>query len=184
MIEQGREIGKWHERIVVKLPTNKEGFKARTTLRQQGIAINNTLVFSQQQIIAICLHEKLAQQEYHVGNKPQPPFISPFLGRLDDRGEDGISLLRNGLHIKNTFFNPDSAWLLSSSIRNIYHVKATIGMGCDIMTAPAKVYREWFSLAPETSILEPENPLQSIPAWEPSNELLAINTLEAFHQAI
>ena len=59
MIEQGRDIASWHERVVVKLPTTLEGFKARTALREEDILTNNTLVFSQQQIFAICLHEKI-----------------------------------------------------------------------------------------------------------------------------
>src|SRR5579863_1224599 len=91
MVEQGRDIATWHERIYVKLPTTIEGFKARTNLRFEGIPINNTLVFSQEQIYAICLHEKLVHEELPIINKLWPPFISPFLGRLDDQGEDGLS---------------------------------------------------------------------------------------------
>src|SRR5579883_1423586 len=77
MIEQGKDIATWHERIYVKLPTTIEGFKARTALRKEGIAINNTLVFSQEQIYAICLHEKVIRETYNVGDKHWPSFISP-----------------------------------------------------------------------------------------------------------
>src|SRR5258708_7577920 len=123
MIEQGSDIATWDKRIYVKLPTTIEGFKARTRLRRQGIPINNTLVFSQEQIYAICLHEQLIQKEpQHIATQ-WPSFISPFLGRLDDRREDGIAMLRHGMELKNAHFGPDVAWMLSASIRNAYHVQ-------------------------------------------------------------
>ena len=62
MVEQGREIAKGHDRIVVKLPTTMEGFKARTALRRNKVLINNTIIFSQQQVVAVYLHEKLIQK--------------------------------------------------------------------------------------------------------------------------
>lgn len=186
MIEQGRDIATWHERIYVKLPTTVEGFKARTTLRKEGVAINNTLVFSQEQIYAICLHEILVYNEYNTVNKFGPPFISPFLGRLDDQGEDGLSLLANGLYIKNTFFNRNALWMLSSSIRNSFHVKRTIDLNCDIMTAPAKVYREWLALSEEQkkSSQNPAPHLQQIAVWQPFDALKNINSLDKFMHAI
>lgn len=88
MIEQGRDIATWDSRIYVKLPTTLEGFKARTALRAQNIPVNNTLVFSQEQIFAITLHEKIMRATNKIDN-PWPPFISPFVGRLDDGGENG-----------------------------------------------------------------------------------------------
>lgn len=184
MIEQGREIAKWHERIVVKLPTTKEGFKARNTLRKEGIAINNTLVFSPAQIFAVCLHEKLIQTTYHVNNIFQPPFISPFLGRIDDRGEDGLTLIEQGLTLRNMYFAKDTTWILASSIRNLYHIKRIVDMDCDIITAPAKVYQEWFTLTDQTSIIKPDPPLKPIASWQPSNELLSLTSLDAFMAAL
>ncbi|SRR5258708_7900719 len=186
MIEQGRDISTWHERIVVKLPTTLEGFKARTVLRKEGTAINNTLVFSQEQIYALCLHELLVHKEFNPTNNFWPPFISPFLGRLDDLGEDGIILLANGLYIKNTYFNKDMSWLLSSSIRSIYHMKRTIDLNCDLITAPAKVYKEWFSLSEEqkNAIQNPAPNLKQIPLWYPSEALKQIDTIEKLLQAI
>jgi len=185
MIKQGREISAWHERIYVKLPTTVEGFKARSVLRKEGAAINNTLVFSQEQIYAICLHELLLHKEYPTENKYWPPFISPFLGRLDDQGEDGLSLLANGIYVKNTFFNRNALWMLSSSIRNTFHVLRTIELNCEIMTAPAKVYREWFALsADQKKTLNSTPGLQQISVWQPFNALKDINTLEKFMQAI
>lgn len=186
MVEQGRDIAMWHKRMYVKLPTTIEGFKARTVLRKEGVAINNTLVFSQEQIYAICLHENLVHKEYNKANTLWPPFISPFLGRLDDQGEDGLLVIENGLRIKNTFFTPDIAWMLSSSIRNTYHVKRTIELNCDIMTAPPKVYREWFALTEEQkqSLSQPVTNLRPIQAWYPPEELKNIHTIDDFIQAL
>ena len=102
MVEQGREIAKWHERIHVKLPTTIEGFKARTVLRQLGIPTNNTLVFSQEQIFAICLHEEIIQRQTPIKNT-WPPFISPFVGRLDDLDFNGMDLIADGIKLKKMF---------------------------------------------------------------------------------
>lgn len=186
MIEQGRDIATWHERIYVKLPTTLEGFKARTALRKEGIAINNTLVFSQEQIYAICLHEKLVKELYHVENKFWPPFISPFLGRLDDKGEDGISMLQHGMELKNTLFAQDTAWMLSASIRNAYHMKKTIDLQCEIMTAPAKTYTEWFTMSDEqkNELTQPVENLTAVPVWEPSDAIKNIQTMEDFMSVI
>lgn len=188
MVAQGKEIAAWHERVVVKLPTTLAGMKARTLLRKERISINNTLVFSQQQIFAICLHEHLVQQTFGPIEHPWPPFISPFVGRLDDVGEDGMSLVENGMRLKTHFDRNLSIWMLSSSIRTIQHVKRTIACGSDIMTAPAKVYREWFSQTAEQKeemdVTTYAQTLKPIPFWEPPQELLSINTLEAFDNAL
>lgn len=186
MIEQGRDIATWHERIYVKLPTTLEGFKARTTLRKEGIAINNTLVFSQEQIYAICLHEKLIKEINHIENKFWPPFISPFLGRLDDKGENGLSMLQHGMELKNSQFSPDITWMLSASIRTTYHMKRTIDLQCEIITAPAKVYKEWFALSEEekNQLIQTVPNLTDIPAWQPSDAVKNVQTIEDFMSII
>lgn len=185
MAEQGREIASWHPRVVVKLPTTLEGFKAREILRKEGISINNTLVFSQQQVYAICLQEMLLQKE---GAKQGtwPVFISPFLGRLDDKGEDGIGLLDDVLRIKNTYFNPDLSWMLAASIRNSYHLKKTLESNSELTTVPAKVLREWFSLTDEQkeALTQPTPDLVKILSWTPPEELKNIQNLEDFTKAI
>lgn len=180
MIEQGKDIATWHERIYVKLPTTIEGFKARTELRKLGIAINNTLVFSQEQIYAICLHEELIRQTFNPKPNQWPSFISPFLGRLDDRGEDGLSMLKHGMELKNSNFDPNISWMLSASIRNTYHVQQTIAVNCEIMTAPAKVYKDWF----QNNISQAVPNLKEIPVWTPSDEVKKIQTIEDFTNAI
>ena len=197
MIEQGRTIAKWHERIVVKLPTTLEAFKARTTLRREKILINNTLVFSQQQVLAVCLHEKLLQQEGSIENDwpasnasrsdaGWPPFISPFVGRLDDKGEDGIALIEHAMRQKRAHnFTP---LILLSSVRKLEHVKRGIDCEVDLMTSPGKVYEEWFPLTAEQRTAIDSKAyatnLKTIDYWDPDPELLAIDSVDSFMEAL
>lgn len=184
MIDQGKDIATWHERVVVKLPTNLEGLKARSALRKAGIAINNTLVFSQEQIFAICLHEKIMNKLYGPIKNTYPMFISPFVGRLDDIGIDGMQLVEHGMKIKSLI--GIEIWMLAASIRRVEHVQRSIDCKSELITAPAKVYREWFDSAndqrPATKDYTAN--LQSIPYWQPPEELLKIDTENAFFQAI
>ncbi|MBI1982344.1 MAG: hypothetical protein HYS68_02060, partial [Candidatus Levybacteria bacterium] len=137
MIEQGKEIKKWSEKIVVKLPTTIEGFKARTELRKAGIPINNTLVFSQEQIFAICLHEQIIQKTFGSLVNPEPaegypPFISPFVGRLDDKGIDGMMLVEHGMKIKKLF--EVKLWMLEASVRKPEHIKRGTNAKVELLT--------------------------------------------------
>ena len=185
MVEQGRAIAKWHERVVVKLPTTLEGFKARTILRREKVAINNTLVFSQQQVFAVCLHERLIQQTQRI-ESPWEPFISPFVGRLDDRGEDGMTVVEHAMRLKRAHnFTP---LILLSSVRRIEHVKRGLDCEVDLMTSPGKVYQEWFPITTEqreaVNTKSYANNLKPIDYWEPDPELLAIDSLDSFMEAL
>lgn len=187
MIEQGKEIRKYHERVVVKIPTTLEGFKARTELRKAGVPINNTLVFSQEQIFAICLHEQLIQKNYEPAPNLYPPFISPFVGRLDDREIDGMSLVEHGMKIKKMFeeVSNGTPWMLEASVRNATHIKRGINDGVELLTAPAKVYREWFSQG--AIVNHPKgvhSNLAPIAYWEPPKILFVIKTIDEFMEAI
>lgn len=184
MIEQGKEITTWHERVVVKLPTTLEGLKARTALRREKIMINNTLVFSQQQIFAICLHEQIMQKEFGPINDLFPPFISPFVGRLDDIGEDGMQLVEHGMKLKNLF--SAKIWMLEASTRNITHIKRSISAHVELLTAPASLYKTWFTTTPveQGTTTNLSNNLKSIPYWNPPQELLKIDTIDAYMKAI
>lgn len=190
MIAQGRQITTWHERVVVKLPTTIEGFKARTLLRKEKVPINNTLVFSQTQIFAICLHENVIQKLFGPISNLYSPFISPFVGRLDDQGEDGMAVVEQGMKIKRLFdaAPPGAPWMLEASVRRPEHIKRGIDAGVEILTAPAKVYHEWFALSEaEQNAIDPTSYAQSltkIPYWNPPEELRSINTVEGFMDAI
>lgn len=193
MVEQGREIATWHRRVVVKLPTTLEGFKARSILRREKIPVNNTLVFSQAQIFAICLHEQIMQQHYGPIDDLWPPFISPFVGRLDDIGENGMDIVRQGMKIKRLFTTtlPKSTlaiWMLAASVRTTHHMAAGIAANTELITAPAKIYREWFALShdEQEALVKPVNQttLKPISYWNPNPALFKLDTEETFMDAL
>lgn len=183
MVKQGLEISQWHKRVSVKVPTTFEGFKARTELRKKGISVNNTLVFSQQQIFAICLHEKIIQELYQP-NGTFPPFISPFVGRLDDTNQDGMMLVENGMKIKENFNY--EVWMLEASVRKPEHIERGIISEVELITAPAKAYKEWL-LEPKDQLIDVMDYAQNleiVPYWNPSKELMEIDSIEGFESAI
>lgn len=182
MIEQGRQIARWDNRVVVKLPTTIEGFKARTALRSESILTNNTLVFSQEQIYAICLHEEIIERNFMPQSK-WSPFISPFVGRINDQEFDGMDLVKQGMKLKK-IFNVD-LWMLEASVRTVADVRDGINMQTELITAPAKVYREWFALnEPDSDTADPETILNQIPHWQPPDAFLTTNTIEDFYRLI
>jgi transaldolase len=124
MVEEGRHLAKLHRNIVVKCPMTKEGLKATKRLSDEGIRVNVTLVFSAPQAI--------------LAAKAGAYFVSPFVGRLDDIGEDGMGLIRD---IVTIFGNYDfKTEVLVASVRNPIHVVQAGLAGADICTLPAKVF--------------------------------------------
>ena len=191
MANQGEEIASWNERVYVKLPTTIEGFKARTILRGKKISINNTLVFSQQQIFAITLHESIIQKA-DPGNKPRwPQFISPFVGRIDDLGENGMQIIEHGMKIKEAFAqinNQPFTWMLASSIRRVEHLKRSIELNSEIITAPGKIYKEWFSFTKEQQeqidTQAYAESLVPVSYWQVPQATQEIGTMDAFMNAV
>lgn len=186
MIEQGHEIASWHKNIVIKLPTTIQGFRARTALRRAKIPTNNTLVFSQQQIFAICLHEEIMQKIFGPINNTWPPFISPFVGRLDDVYDDGMYLVEQGIKIKQQFYS--KIWMLEASVRTPEHIKCGIEMRCELITTPAKTYKMWFQMSDnQKNSLDTTSyrkGLSKNPTWTPSVDIRSIETIEQFMNAI
>jgi transaldolase len=124
MIEEGRHLAKLHKNIVVKCPMTKEGLKATKTLSDEGTRVNVTLVFSAPQAI--------------MAAKAGAYFVSPFVGRLDDIGLNGMDLIRDIVAIFNNYeFKTE---VLVASIRNPGHIIQAGLMGADICTMPAKVF--------------------------------------------
>lgn len=182
MAQQGQEIAKWHERVVVKLPTTVEGFIARTALRKNGIPTNNTLVFSQQQVFAICLHEQLVVDLYKPSKNLWPTFISPFVGRLDDISENGMDLVRNSMKIKSLFQTP--LWILEASVRTPEHIRLGIESETELITGPAKLYKEWFTSPNVSQNTTSQTNLKSIPYWNVPQDLLKIKSMDEFMDAL
>ena len=124
MVEEGKHLAKLHPNIVVKCPMTKEGLKATRTLSDESIRVNVTLVFSAPQAI--------------MAAKAGAYFVSPFVGRLDDIGENGMELIRNIVTIFNNY--EFTTQVLVASIRHPIHVVQAGLYGADICTMPAKVF--------------------------------------------
>ncbi len=125
MVREGRDLAKIAPNIVVKCPLIVEGLKAVRILKQDGIRSNVTLCFSVPQAIFAA--------------KAGAYIISPFVGRLDDIGVDGMSLIRDIQQVyRNYAFETE---ILVASIRNPLHVIEAARIGADIATIPAKVYK-------------------------------------------
>ena len=132
MLAQGREMFAWIPNAYVKYPCTHEGLRAAQTSVREAIRVNMTLCFSQGQAAAVYAATK--------GSK-EPVYVSPFLGRLDDRGENGMDLVRN---IKKMYEAGDGhVHVLAASIRNLNHLLGSFALQAELATAPAKVWEEW-----------------------------------------
>jgi len=120
MIKEGRELAKIHKNINVKLPMCLESLKATKVLSSEGIDVNMTLIFSPQQAL--------------LAAKAGARYVSPFVGRLDDIGQDGCEMLSQIAIIFNNYdFNTE---IIAASIRHPIHVVDAAMMGADIATIP------------------------------------------------
>lgn len=129
MIKEGITLQKIAPNIVVKVPSTAQGIKACKILNDQGIKVNVTLCFSALQAL--------------IAAKAGATFISPFIGRLDDINQDGMSLIEDIVHIYQNY--PQfSTEILAASIRHPYHVLLAAKAGADIVTVPPKVLWQLF----------------------------------------
>ena len=128
MIAEGHEIASLHPNIVVKVPMTTEGFKAIKVFRTEGIRVNVTLVFSAAQAL--------------LAAKAGAYFVSPFLGRVDDIGNDGMQLLGDIAEVYHA--QKFEAQILAASLRHPMHVVEAAKMGVDIATMPYKVFAQLF----------------------------------------
>jgi transaldolase len=129
MIREGLEYSKIAPNVVIKCPLTRDGLKATRHLSEQGIRVNVTLCFSPAQAI--------------LAAKAGASFISPFLGRLDDIGENGLELLQTIIEIYQNY-----SWkteVLAASLRHPIHVIEAARMGADIATVPWKVIDQLFN---------------------------------------
>lgn len=150
MLKQGREMFSWIPGAHIKFPTTHEGLTAAEQAVKEGMAVNMTLCFSQEQAAAVYSATlRLAsarsgqahsyRQEGLSGFKNV--FVSPFIGRLDDRGENGMNLIENIVRMYEK--GDHHAEVLTASVRNIDHLLCAIKLQSDIITAPFKVLKEW-----------------------------------------
>jgi transaldolase len=132
MLAQGREMFSWIPNAYIKYPCTHEGLRAAQVSVSESIRVNMTLCFSQEQAAAVYAATK--------GSK-EPVYVSPFLGRLDDRGENGIDLVQN---IKTMYEAGDGhVHVLAASIRHLNHLLGSFALEAELATAPAKVWKEW-----------------------------------------
>jgi len=123
MMEQGRRLRKYGDNVVVKVPMTAEGLKACKALTAEGIPVNVTLIFSPNQAI--------------LAAKAGAKYASPFIGRLDDVGKDGMNLIRE---IKQIYTNYDfKTQILVASIRHPMHVVDAAKIGAEVVTLPPAV---------------------------------------------
>ncbi len=131
MFAQAKEMHTWIPNAHIKLPAIKEGLRAAAMATEVGIKVNMTLCFTQEQAAAVYAAT--------VGGKDT--FVSPFIGRLDDLGENGVSLLRN---IAKMYEDGDGhVKILAASIRSLDHFLWAKKMDIDIVTCPLKILKEW-----------------------------------------
>jgi transaldolase len=120
MVAEGRALAALHPAIVVKIPFIKDGLKAIKTLADEGIRVNTTLIFSPIQAL--------------MAAKAGAAYVSPFIGRLDDIGHDGMDLIHS---IRTIFDNYGfGTEILAASIRHTQHVVQCAEMGADVGTMP------------------------------------------------
>jgi transaldolase len=132
MCRQGREMFSWIPNAYVKYPCTSEGLKAAELSVSDGIRVNLTLCFSQQQAAAVYAATK---------GTSAPAYVSPFVGRLDDIGQNGVDLVAN---IKQMYKRGDGHVLvLAASIRSLPHLMYSFWIGADLVTVPGKILREW-----------------------------------------
>jgi transaldolase len=159
MLTQAKEMNSWIPNAHIKYPTSFEGLKAAEQSISLGIKVNMTLVFSQGQAAAVYTATR--------GARKGDVFISPFIGRLDDRGENGMQLIEN---IKKMYSSGDGhVEILAASARNTNHILGAIKAGADILTLPRKVIRGWFDegmKVPDENFIYPKGELKDIPYQE------------------
>ena len=132
MLSQGREMFSWIPNAYVKYPCTHEGLRAAQMSVRDDMRVNMTLCFSQEQAAAVYAATKMSKA---------PVYVSPFVGRLDDRGENGMDLVRN---IKQMYKTGDGhVHVLAASIRHLKHLLGSFALETELVTAPGKVWEEW-----------------------------------------
>jgi len=128
MDREGRELAAIAENVVVKLPITREGIKVCARFADEGIATNLTLCFSSAQALVVA--------------KAGASYVSPFVGRLDDVGHEGMHLVREIVQIYDAYEFPTQ--VLVASVRHPQHVVEAALAGADVATVPFKILEQLF----------------------------------------
>jgi transaldolase len=125
MVAEGQSLAKIAGNVAVKVPLTWDGLKACRVLAQSGLKVNVTLCFNANQAL--------------LAAKAGAAFISPFIGRLDDAGQDGMELIGEIRHIYDNYdFDTE---ILAASIRTVNHVKYAALAGADVATVPVAIMK-------------------------------------------
>jgi transaldolase len=125
LLEEGRTLASWHKDVVVKIPMDENGLEATSILAKEGIRINVTLIFSANQALLAAL--------------AGATYVSPFIGRIDDAGQDGMEVVRQSVAIFDRYNLP--AQVLAASIRTAPHVIQSALAGAHVATMPYSVFK-------------------------------------------
>ncbi len=126
MVAEAAKLSKIHKNIVIKLPMTAEGLKATKILSAKGVKTNVTLIFSSGQAL--------------LAARAGATYVSPFVGRLDDIGQNGLELIEEIADIFNV--NGIETQIIVASVRNPIHVAQAARIGADIATVPLKVINQ------------------------------------------
>lgn len=126
MLSEGRELAKIAPNVVIKCPLTLDGLKATRIFREEGTKVNVTLCFSANQAL--------------LAAKAGATYISPFIGRLDDIGQDGMQLIRDIIQIYDNY--GFATEVLAASIRHPMHIVDCALAGADVATIPFKVIQQ------------------------------------------
>jgi transaldolase len=129
MLRVGRALHKIRHNVAVKVPLTKDGLKVCRILTAEGIMVNVTLCFSAAQAV--------------LAAKAGATFVSPFVGRLDDVGADGMDLIADIVQIYQNYASFRTE-VLVASVRHPMHVVQAAKMGADVVTMPPKILRQMF----------------------------------------
>ena len=125
MIAEAREIATWAENVVVKIPATLNGVEVTTQLAKKNIKVNFTLCFSVNQAL--------------LAAEAGATFVSPFVGRIDDIGENGMALVKDIVAVYRKYPDSIKTKVLAASIRHPQHCVEAAGVGADIATVPYNV---------------------------------------------
>ncbi len=128
MMKEAREYGQWAPNVVIKLPLTEDGLRAVKTCCEEGLKTNVTLCFSANQAL--------------LAARAGATYISPFVGRLDDIGQDGMQLIEEILEIYTNFGYQTQ--VLVASVRHPIHVTQAARLGAHVATMPFKVLQQMF----------------------------------------
>ncbi len=132
MLAQGQEMFSWIPNAYIKYPCTHEGLRAAHVSVKRGIRVNMTLCFSQEQAAAVYAATRGTEE---------PVYISPFIGRLDDQGDNGMDVVRNILKMYQA--GDHHVHVLAASIRHLDHLLGSFALSAELATVPGKVLEAW-----------------------------------------